>query len=75
MKELDAIADLAFAGKESVNIKFFRGSRDLITVEEFMRELHSAMVQVKTGLAKPSAVAPKSARPLVNVRQMISDLG
>lgn len=49
MKEIDRLATLLFPeandGSKVLDLKFFPGEQ-LVTVEEFCREVHSAFVQV-----------------------------
>lgn len=49
-----------------LNIKFCRGSRDVITPEELRAESHSALLQDRTGGAKPGR-APRSKQPPVDL--------
>lgn len=49
-----------------LNIKFCRGSRDVITPEELRAESHSALLQDRTGAARPGH-APRSKQPPVDL--------
>ena len=60
--------------RESVNVKFFRGSRDLISAEEFKRQLKSALMQRKMRTASVDKVAPKSAHPVIDVSEFVKTL-
>jgi hypothetical protein len=69
------VAKLLFSGEQkAVNIKFFRGSRDLISVDEFLKEVHSALMQRKLGSAVATKEPPKSTQPKINVREFVAAL-
>jgi hypothetical protein len=69
------IAKLLFGGgQKAVNVKFFRGSRDLISVEELLKEVHSALMQRKLKPASVSKEPPKSDQPTVKVRELVAAL-
>lgn len=56
MKEIDRLVNLLFpAGgsePEVLDIKFFAGE-EMVTVEEFCSDVHSAFVQIDSGRSKP----------------------
>jgi hypothetical protein len=60
--------------RELVNVKFFRGSKDVITVEEFRREFRSALMQRKIKTAVVSKTAPTSEHPPIDVREFVTAL-
>ncbi|KAI94440.1 hypothetical protein T281_10975 [Rhodomicrobium udaipurense JA643] len=64
------------AGKEGTlqNVKFFRGDRDLISVDEIEQEIRSAHVQRTMGLAIISHKFPDSDTPQVDVRELVQSL-
>ena len=71
-KEQAIVAGWLFAGRaKTCNVKFFRGSRDMITVEEFWAEFHSAMMQKKLDAAKVSTEPPATKRKTIDVREFI----
>lgn len=43
-------------GSTLVDIKFFRGDADVISEEELCAQVHSALLQRRTGIAKASKV-------------------
>lgn len=74
MKEIDRLVTLLFPeandGSRVLDLKFFPGEQ-LVTVEEFCREVHSAFVQVD---AKQSAMSQDFAEDLspVHVDQFLA---
>lgn len=59
----------------TINLRFFRGSRDgVITAEEIEAESRSAALQHKMGTGVVSREAPRSANRVVNVRELIGTL-
>lgn len=70
--EKNSLMDCLFSGQEMVlqNIKFCRGSRDLIGADELRAESHSALLQKRTGAAKGSLDAPRSEQPLVDLEAL-----
>jgi len=74
MIDLDTL--LAFDGSkcELQNVKFFRGSKDLITAEEFRKEIRSALMQRKLKSASLSTEAPKSKHPKFKIEDFVATL-
>lgn len=56
-----------------LNVKFFRGDREVISEDDFRRQVASIEAQ-KTSGAPKSSRAPASKRPRVNVRELVSRL-
>lgn len=73
MGDLEALLG-ADGGHQLLNVKFFRGSRDLISVEEFRKEFRSALMQRKMKTATVSKSPPKSAHEAINVREFVANL-
>lgn len=71
----DALSECLFDRKDArlINVKFFRGSEDVISESEFRAQAHAAIVQKNTGTAVKSAL-PRSERPKVNIREMVSKI-
>lgn len=74
MVDTDALIDLLQGGGTTVNVKFFRGSRDIITSEEFRREIHSALMQKKMRTATVTKNAPASKHPKIDLREFVAAL-
>lgn len=55
------------------NIKFCRGDKDVISEAELRVQVHSALVQKATGAATMSRQAPRSKRPVIDVRKFVAD--
>lgn len=70
--EKDSMMDCLFSGQDMTlrNIKFCRGSQDLIAPEALRAESHSAMLQKRTGAASRSAEAPRSKQPVVDLEEL-----
>ena len=60
-------------GMKLVNAKLFRGENKLIRREEFRSELRSVAAQRSAGL-KPNDGAPRSGKPKIDVRELVSSL-
>jgi hypothetical protein len=73
-KEQAPLWPLADKGCTLENVKFFRGSRDMITVEEFQKEFHSALLQKKLKKASVSKDAPKSKVPEIDLKEFVATL-
>lgn len=74
-KEQDIVCGWLFDGPNTAhNVKFFRGSRDMISVDEFWRELHSAFMQKRLGAAEVSDAPPISDRKIIDVREFVATL-
>lgn len=59
-------------GGELVNIKLFRGDRELVCAEELENQIHSAAVQLQMGKAKVSAEFPDSPTEPRDVRALLA---
>ena len=72
--EKDSMLDCLFSGQDMVlrNIKFCRGTDDLIAPEDLRAQSHSALLQKRTGSASRSAEAPRSKQPVVDLEQLFS---
>lgn len=70
--EKNSLMDCLFSGQDMTlhNIKFCRGSRDLIDADELRAESHSALLQKRTGAAKGSLEAPRSEQPAVDLMKL-----
>jgi len=62
MKEMDRLVALLFpqenSGSRVLDLKFFPGEQ-LVTVEDFCKDVHAAFVQLDAGQAKVSAGFPE----------------
>ncbi|HTK35670.1 MAG TPA: hypothetical protein VL358_10360 [Caulobacteraceae bacterium] len=56
------------------NIKFCRGSGDVISPEELRAEAHSALLQHRTKSSVASLDAPRSKQPTVDLGEIFADL-
>jgi hypothetical protein len=66
-----------FSGHDgtTINLRFFRGSRDgIITAEEIEAESRSAALQHKMGAAHVSREAPRSVNRVVDITQLVGAL-
>jgi hypothetical protein len=70
--EKDGLKDCLFSRQDRklVNIKFFRGDRDIITAAEMRAELCSIARQQSDGL-KPSVGPTHSGAEVINVRKLV----
>ena len=57
-----------------VNLKFFRGDRDIISPEELCRQAHSALEQKRLKLATVSAHPPDGDGDPVDVQTVVDSL-
>lgn len=57
-----------------VNLKFFRGDRDLVAPEELTHELHSALEQRRLNLAVITTEPPDAEGEPVDVRELVANL-
>jgi hypothetical protein len=73
---IDSVKDRLFSGRygELVNIRFFRGTRELIALEDFHKEVHSALVQRETNRATVSSEPVYSSAPPIDVRAYVAKL-
>ena len=67
MKEIDRLISLLFPeendGSKVLDLKFFPGEQ-IVTVEEFCREVHAGFVQVDSGQSKASTNFPEAFSPV-----------
>ncbi|MBX3447738.1 MAG: hypothetical protein KF765_13370 [Parvibaculaceae bacterium] len=75
-KEKNRIIDYLFSGQESklLNIKLFRGDADIVTEAELVNESHAAIMQKHVGSIQGSPNAPRSKKPVVDVRALVADM-
>lgn len=60
---------------QTVNVRFFRGTRnDVILAEEIEAQVRHAVLQQKTGTALVSREAPRSPNRVVNVNELVASL-
>lgn len=73
--EKDSILDCLFTGQDMKlkNIRFFRGSDDVISESDFRDGIHSIGVQRKADSAKLIGW-PVSDQPVVDVRAFVADI-
>jgi hypothetical protein len=72
--EKEVLLSLLFReGRQPKNVKFFRGDREVLSEAEFCQQVHSALLQRKTGRAK---VAERFAEdlPQVEVKELVAAL-
>lgn len=74
--EKDGLMDCLFSRQDVklVNIKFFRGSSDVISPDEFRAELCAAAERKKSGELKKSGTAPKCVRESVDLQAFVADM-
>lgn len=79
--KMDMIADqrpacpVGGALGETVNVKFFRGTRnDIITADEILEQARSASIQKQTGQVTGSRHAPRSEHKPFNVIDLVKTL-
>ena len=69
-----ALLSLLFGQDNSlVNIKFFRGEKDVVSEEEFCEQVHSALMQRHIGTAVVSDSFPEEARKR-SAREFVSHI-
>lgn len=61
-------------GMKLVNVKFFRGDRDLLSAGELRAEAARLAQARNEGKVVQAKSAPKSTRPRVDVREFIANL-
>ena len=68
----DALLNLLFSdeGVELVNLKLLRGDAPDVSEDELCGEIHSAIIQTKTGLAETLADFPEDKTHSVNLRDL-----
>lgn len=57
-----------------VNLKFFRGERDLVSPEELCQQVHAALEQKRVGLAIVSEDPPDGEGEPVDVKELVNNL-
>ena len=64
------------AGKhgELVNVKLFRGDKDLVTAEEIEEQMRSALMQKKLGRASVNKHFPDSETAPIDVMALVNSL-
>jgi hypothetical protein len=67
--------DCLFArqGMSLINVRFFRGSNDVISEEEFRRELCAAADRRRSGEVKPVATAPRCQKEPIDLRAFVGE--
>jgi hypothetical protein len=61
-------------GMTLTNIRFFRGTDDVISEEEFKRELCSASERKSRGEVTQTNVAPRCKKPSVDLNEFVASL-
>lgn len=61
-------------GMNLVNVKFFRGDRDMLSADELRAEVCRANQERVSGTVKPTQHAPKSDVKKINVREWVKVL-
>ena len=74
--EKDGLMDCLFSRQDMklVNVKFFRGSSDVISPDEFRAELCAAADRKRTGEVKRSGTAPRCKGEAVDLRAFVADM-
>lgn len=74
--ERDGVVSCLFSGQDKtlLNMKFFRGDRDVISEAEFRAEVCSIEQQKKLSVAKRSSHAPRSEREPIDVRDFVATI-
>ena len=73
--EKDVLTDCLFSRQDGArlrNIKFFRGTRDLISEEEFRTALSQSIERRKA--AEPSTEPPKTNKAPIDLRRFVADM-
>jgi hypothetical protein len=75
-REKDALVDCLFSRHDMklVNVKFCRGTADIISPDEFKREVHSAVLQNRMDRGAASKIPPHSGRKAINLREFVATL-
>jgi hypothetical protein len=60
-------------GMKLVNVKFFRGSSDVISPDEFRQEILASANRKRSGELERSASAPTCKKDLVDLRAFVAD--
>ena len=73
-QEKDGLMDCLFSGQDHklLNLKFFRGTSDLISEEDFRDELCSAEERKRSGAVKKSE-APRCKKSPVDLRKLVAE--
>lgn len=75
-RERDKGLDCLFLSKRQdaklVNVKFFRGSSDVISEEEFRAEICAAVRRRESGEVRATEMPPRRKKPPVNLREMFT---
>lgn len=74
--EKDSLMEGLFSGNDMKlkNIKFCRGSADVISPADLRDQAHSALLQRKTKASIGSDAAPRSKQPTVDLGSLFPDL-
>ena len=74
--EMDQLLKFLCHGEEQalVNLKFFRGDRELVAPEELCHEVHSALEQRRLKLAVVTTNPPDADGEPVDVRELVDNL-
>lgn len=75
MSEQSKLLSFFFEGgdKNLVNVKLFRGLRDLVSQDDLCAQVHSAFMQKRMGKAKVTTELDTGVRK-VNVREFVASL-
>jgi len=57
-----------------VNVRFFRGSSELISEEEFRCELRAAAARKRSGEVQPVPTPPRCKSPPIDLRAFVADM-
>lgn len=61
-------------GMKLLNIKFFRGSDDVISGAQFRKELCAAEERKRTGAVKGSSTPPRCKQDPIDLKQFVADM-
>lgn len=72
----DSLMDCLFSGQDMklANLKFFRGSKDVISEEEFRREFCAAEDRKRSGAVKRRTSPPASKKKPIDLRKLVAEL-
>ena len=73
--EKDGLKDCLFSGQDNklLDIKFFRGDKEIIAPDEIAAQVCAIARQRKAGL-KPAAGPARSGKDRVNVRKLVASM-
>jgi hypothetical protein len=70
------LEDCLFSRQDAnlINVRFFRGSSDVISEDEFREELKAAAQRKRTGEVKATYRAPRCRKAPIDLRQFVANI-